>query len=253
MNSAAFGDLVKALIEATAQCDNTSNIQSMAFECPGIVRAVNPNHCEIRVQPAFYQMTHHFDGKRVGVTKMNEAAAERLDQDQENDLPEQSLHLLELLEAHRYNGLKLVYKALDKLGQTAWKINRPIFNTMTWVWNTVIELAIPIKDLHLTTSNPLKSKILDLLRETNALSINHRNYKLTHISLKLDQYMNETFYFPPNIDFKGRAYPIPANLNHIGDDILGGLLQCADGKELGSDGLRWLKIHLSNNQGIHQT
>lgn len=35
-------------------------------------------------QPAFYQTTQYFDGKRVGVTKLNEAVAERLDRDPAN-------------------------------------------------------------------------------------------------------------------------------------------------------------------------
>lgn len=270
---------------------------------------------------------------------MNEAVAERLDRDPANvtlhprylpmvcpplpwthpkngsylvhgaplmrtrDSPEQSLHLLE---AHRYNGLESVYKALDKLGQTAWKINRPIFDTMSRVWNAGIELAgIPIRDPHLNLQpeqieklffntppinpdphhlepsqieNPRsegeKKEIYRSLLASRRSAYGQRcsvNYQLeiaravrfstfemenqflgpilTHISLDLNQYLNETFYFPHNIDFRGRAYPIPANLNHIGDDISRGLLKFAEEKELGSDGLRWLKIHLSNKYG----
>jgi DNA-directed RNA polymerase len=139
--------------------------------------------CSEEIQPAFYQTTQYFDGKRVGVTKMNEAVAERLDLDPANvslhprylpmvcrpmpwthpkngaylvhgaplmrtrDSPEQALHLLE---AHRFHGLENVYKALDKLGNTPWNINRPVFDTMSTVWNQGIQLAgIPIRDPHL--------------------------------------------------------------------------------------------------------
>lgn len=62
--------------------------------------------------------------------------------------------------------------------------------------------------------------------------------------------MFDKFYFPHNVDFRGRAYPIPPNLNHIGDDLSRGLLMFAEGKELGTTGLRWLKIHLSNLCGV---
>lgn len=62
--------------------------------------------------------------------------------------------------------------------------------------------------------------------------------------------MFDKFYFPHNVDFRGRAYPIPPNLNHIGDDLSRGLLTFAEGKELGNNGLRWLKIHLSNLCGF---
>ncbi|KAA1068694.1 DNA-directed RNA polymerase [Puccinia graminis f. sp. tritici] len=279
------------------------------------------------VQPAFYQTTQYFDGKRVGVTKMNEAVAERLDLDPANvslhprylpmvcrpmpwthpkngaylvhgaplmrtrDSPEQALHLLE---AHRFHGLENVYKALDKLGNTPWNINRPVFDTMSTVWNQGIQLAgIPIRDPHLNLkpdqieklffSSPPPSSTtpasddehLDQLENQSSSSSSqlenprsegekkeiYRSLLASRrsaygqrcsVNYQLEiarAYLNETFYFPHNIDFRGRAYPIPANLNHIGDDISRGLLKFAEEKELGADGLRWLKIHLSNKYG----
>eukprot|EP00961_Rhodomonas_salina_P118328 1592539-Rhodomonas_salina.1 len=33
------------------------------------------------------------------------------------------------------------------------------------------------------------------------------------------------FYFAHNLDFRGRAYPIPPHLNHLGSDICRGLLK----------------------------
>jgi DNA-directed RNA polymerase len=54
---------------------------------------------------------------------------------------------------------------------------------------------------------------------------------------------------PHNIDFRGRAYPIPPHLNHIGDDLSRGLLMFGESKPLGERGLRWLKIHLANLYG----
>ena len=51
------------------------------------------------------------------------------------------------------------------------------------------------------------------------------------------------------MDFRGRAYPIPPHLSHIGDDLSRGLLQFEEAKPLGVRGLRWLKIHLANLYG----
>jgi DNA-directed RNA polymerase len=59
----------------------------------------------------------------------------------------------------------------------------------------------------------------------------------------------DVFYLPHNLDFRGRAYPIPPHLNHIGDDLSRGLLVFAEGKPLGERGLRWMKIHLANLYG----
>ena len=51
------------------------------------------------------------------------------------------------------------------------------------------------------------------------------------------------------MDFRGRVYPIPPHLNHMGADINRGLLEFAEGKPLGEDGLFWLKVHLANKIG----
>lgn len=56
----------------------------------------------------------------------------------------------------------------------------------------------------------------------------------------------EGFYYPHNLDFRGRAYPMHPHLNHIGSDFCRGTLEFAEGRPLGESGLRWLKIHLAN-------
>jgi len=43
-------------------------------------------------------------------------------------------------------------------------------------------------------------------------------------------YINDVLYFPHNMDFRGRVYPISPHLNHMGDDINRGLLKFAKGK-----------------------
>jgi DNA-directed RNA polymerase, mitochondrial len=39
----------------------------------------------------------------------------------------------------------------------------------------------------------------------------------------------QIIYFPHNIDFRGRTYPISPQINHMGDDINRGLLKFAKG------------------------
>jgi DNA-directed RNA polymerase, mitochondrial len=51
------------------------------------------------------------------------------------------------------------------------------------------------------------------------------------------------------MDFRGRVYPIPPHLNHMGADLNRGMLEFSEGKPLGEEGLRWLKIHLANKIG----
>jgi DNA-directed RNA polymerase len=79
----------------------------------------------------------------------------------------------------------------------------------------------------------------------------HSNRCYLNLQLELARaFIDQTFYFPHNIDFRGRAYPIPAILNHMGADNARGLLRFAKGRELGAAGLTWLKVHLANTYGF---
>lgn len=46
------------------------------------------------------------------------------------------------------------------------------------------------------------------------------------------------------MDFRGRVYPCPPHLNHLGSDMARSLLCFAKGEPLGSNGLNWLKVSL---------
>jgi DNA-directed RNA polymerase, mitochondrial len=73
------------------------------------------------------------------------------------------------------------------------------------------------------------------------------------VMLKLDQaekFKNfDEIYFPYNMDFRGRAYPVPPHLSNVGSDLCRGMLVFAEGKPLGERGLYWLKVHLANFAG----
>lgn len=64
-----------------------------------------------------------------------------------------------------------------------------------------------------------------------------------------NHFRDKVFWFPHNIDFRGRTYPIPPHLNHLGSDLARSLLMFAKGKPLGEKGLEWLKIHAINLGG----
>jgi DNA-directed RNA polymerase len=159
------------------------------------------------------------------------------------------------------NDMNQVLAGLDALGRLPWKINRDVFNVMAATWNSGEGLGgfIP-KDPELHCPEELGANASPIER-SNYFKVmkNYENKKQAFHSQKAFQnfqleiarsYLNEPkFYYPHSIDFRGRAYPVPPLLNHMGSDIARGLLLFANGKELGNTGLQWLKIHLANLYG----
>lgn len=152
-------------------------------------------------------------------------------------------------------------KGLDVLGKTAWKINRRVFDVMLETWNSGEALAnipalnpeIPLPPEPDSTDDPMKrSAWLKALREAeNEKAGLHSVRCFMNFQLEIARaFRDQTFYFPHNLDFRGRAYPVPTYLNHMGADHMRGLLVFAKGKPLGENGLRWLKVHLANVFGF---
>lgn len=50
-------------------------------------------------------------------------------------------------------------------------------------------------------------------------------------------------WFPHNMDFRGRVYPLTSYLSPQGDDMCKGLLTFAQGAPIGEDGRGWLAVH----------
>ena len=61
---------------------------------------------------------------------------------------------------------------------------------------------------------------------------------------------DDAMWFPHFMDFRGRVYPLPQDLNPQGDDVAKGLLMFAEGKPLGETGLYWLAVRLANTFGM---
>jgi DNA-directed RNA polymerase len=157
--------------------------------------------------------------------------------------------------------MKQVFAALDVLGRTAWKVNRGVFDVMIQVWNSGEAVAnIPPAepkleyppepmdktDIAARRMYAYQCKNIDNLRDGM-----HSNRCFQNFQLEVARaFLNETFYFPHNMDFRGRAYPIPPYLNHMGADHCRGLLTFGKGKPLGVEGLAWLRVHIANVFGF---
>src|SRR3546814_16925389 len=61
----------------------------------------------------------------------------------------------------------------------------------------------------------------------------------------------DAVYFPHELDFRGRVYPIPVfGPSPQGSDFQKALIEFADGMPLGEEGRRWLLIHIANLFGV---
>jgi DNA-directed RNA polymerase len=153
--------------------------------------------------------------------------------------------------------MQQTFKGLDVLGKTSWRINQPVFDVMLEAWNSgegVANIAPENPKFELppepeASKDPLERRrwIRAVKLVENARGGLHSQRCFQNFQLEIARALrNQEFYFPHNIDFRGRAYPIPPYLNHMGADHCRGLLRFGQGRQLGESGLKWLKIHLAN-------
>ncbi|EON60953.1 hypothetical protein W97_00163 [Coniosporium apollinis CBS 100218] len=156
--------------------------------------------------------------------------------------------------------LDQVFAGLNVLGRTPWRINSKVLDVMADAWNTgeaIGELApenpdIPYPPEPKEDADPMERRWwLKRIKEIdNTKSGYHSQRCYQNFQLEIARALrDEVFYFPHNLDFRGRAYPLPPLFNHMGADPARGLLVFGTGKELGSVGLPWLKVHLANLAG----
>ncbi|PFH50361.1 hypothetical protein AMATHDRAFT_4013 [Amanita thiersii Skay4041] len=214
----------------------------------GVRDAIHPRHLPMLIRPKPWV------GPDEGGYLYNKTAAMRF-----KDSSEQLSYLKHASEA---GNVELVYAGLDVLGSTPWRINRKVFDVVLQVWNSgermgklppiQFDQPEPEPPENYETDLKARSVYIQRMKGYNQRKANNHSDRCS-VNYKIEiarAFLGDTFYLPHNLDFRGRAYPIPPHLNHIGDDLSRGLLTFAEAKPLGERGLRWLKIHLANLYGF---
>ncbi|KAI4389287.1 hypothetical protein MLD38_001528 [Melastoma candidum] len=152
--------------------------------------------------------------------------------------------------------LKLVFEALDILGTTRWRVNKRMLSVVDRIWNSGGRLAglVDRSDLCSPVKPETDDELLMKKWKWKVKSVKKENMERhsqrcdIELKLAVARKMKEEdgFYYPHNLDFRGRAYPMHPYLNHLGSDLCRGILEFAEGRPLGKSGLRWLKIHVAN-------
>lgn len=167
---------------------------------------------------------------------------------------------------NRQEQMQPVYDAVNAIQRTPWKVNAPVFEVMTQLWENDSTLGgIPQRTEiacrpHPFPEVPTKAMTEEQLAEHKAWKREKHAAHTEEVRLKSKRLMfarivaiagrfaeEERFFFPYQLDFRGRVYAMPMFLNPQGNDAAKGLLTFADGDAIETEEQAdWLAIHGAN-------
>lgn len=169
--------------------------------------------------------------------------------------------------------MPIVFKALNAMQETAWSINRRVLDVMTHLWDNQSTLAIvpqaddmplPVKPAWLEgniTKEDMTPEQMEefgrwksectVIYDANARAVSKR-LQFSRMLWVANRFKDaEEFFFPHQMDFRGRVYAVPLFLNPQGDDANHGLLHFANSVPIGDEeGANWLAIHGAGLWGV---
>lgn len=160
-----------------------------------------------------------------------------------------------------------VYEAINALQDTGWRINEPVLDVAKHIWNQghggeaglprrldPVEEYLPPKPVDIDTNEEARiawrreaAKIHTWYREEKG-----RNIQIANTLNLAQKYKGEKeFYFPYQLDFRGRTYTVPSFLSPQGNDLAKSLLSFSEGKPIDhKSAADWLAIAGANLYGI---
>lgn len=156
-----------------------------------------------------------------------------------------------------------VYKAVNAIQETPWRINKRVLKVAQEIskWKHIPDgLDMPLAEPEEPPMRPKSADTDPLVQKEWRKSMilyyqldNKRKSKRYAVNAQLalaDLYKDyEHIYFPHNLDFRGRVYPL-TQLSPQGTDFCKSLLEFADGAPLGDSGVAWLAIQGANCYGL---
>jgi len=252
-------NLVHAFYTAYLQINHTHKIKE-EFRAHQDFETLHRKSCAARLRfdysylptssPPLPWLSHRFGGyltNKSDLVRMSTPFAEKM------------FHLME-----RVRNQKL-YPSLDSLnsiGLCPWTVNKEILDIVITLFRSGgdADLTVPLEESKMLDSAP---KLAEGASKADRILYNREKKRydqkkremyslwrdcLYRLSIA-NHFRDRVFWFPHNLDFRGRTYPIPPHFNHLGSDLARSLLLFAKGRPLGEKGLDWLKIHLINLVG----
>jgi DNA-directed RNA polymerase len=153
--------------------------------------------------------------------------------------------------------LSIVLSGVNAMQNTPYRINKVIEDLARKAW----EAGLLIFGLETHTLQPLPERLPDNAdakeiarrkrERAETYNLNTRikgRQKMVALRLGLLEGLlkEPQFYYPHQLDHRGRAYAVPQFINPQLDDLGRALLEFAEGKPLTERGAYWLAIHLAN-------
>lgn len=153
-----------------------------------------------------------------------------------------------------------VFKALNLIQATPWRINTEVLEVIEKIRALGREMAgiaaserepEPPRPHDIDTNEEARRKWRDRAHDVHEREHlrKPRAAEDARILSVARRFVNETIYFPHNVDLTGRVYPIADVFSPQGGDFSRALLTFADAKPLGKRGSYWLAIHGANCLG----
>ena len=159
--------------------------------------------------------------------------------------------------------MPVVYKAVNAIQKTPWRINRRVLEIAKEVssWREIpSELDMPEAEAKEPPVRPAEADLNPEVQKEWRSSMVHyyqqdnkrksRRFTINSVLSLAEKYKDyKAIYFPHNLDFRGRIYPLTV-LSPQGTDFTKSLIEFADGCAVGSTGGRWLAFQLANCFGL---
>ena len=169
-----------------------------------------------------------------------------------------------------------VYKAVNAIQNTPWRINARVFEVAKALWETQSRLpafpdypedctspVCPVCGMRIegkAVEHPCFKDNEEALRQwrtgareayDNRVSNTSRHITIAHTLRAAELWLKEPkLFFPYFLDFRGRIYCRVAHLSPQGTGLAKALLEFADGKPIGTtEAADWLAIHVANSWG----
>lgn len=163
-----------------------------------------------------------------------------------------------------------VYRAINALQETPWRIKKSILEVAQELWDSHAEtpvlpsrndIELPQKPFNSDEEYEVyikehKQDWIEWKQKATAVHTMNRRIISKRISTCQKLWLANKFkdydevYFVHTMDWRGRVYPVAPLLNPQSDDLGKALLEFSYGAPMGESGEKWLKIHLANTFGV---